>query len=136
MADRVFCIDFGSAFTKVALRADPTADGQLLSPVGAGSAIAFCIPSVIAAERRPGQQPRLEFGSRAADMTEGGDIRVFRNWKRSIFLRPQADGAHRSPLEALLASGEFADLATRFDVPASQVTSLCQMVAAARSMAA
>jgi len=136
MADRVFCIDLGSAFTKVALRADPTADAQLVSPVGASSVVSFCVPTVVALERRPDNKPRYEFGARAADMTSGGDIMVFRNWKKSVFLRPRSDESHHSPLEALLASGELADLATKFDVPAGQIGYLRQMAAAARGMIA
>jgi hypothetical protein len=136
MAERTFCIDMGSAFTKVALRADPAADAQLVSPLGGGSAVAFCVPTVVSVERRADSRQQLEFGPKATGMTDGGGIRVFRNWKKSIFLRPKSDDAHHSPLEALLASGEMADLATRFDVPPAQLHYLRQMAAAARGMAA
>lgn len=135
MADRVFCIDFGSSFTKVGLRTDPAADAQLVSPVGASSVVGFCVPSVVAVERRPDNRPRLEYGARATGMTAGGDVAVYRNWKKSLFLRPR-DGAHHSPLEAMLGSGELADLAARFDVPPAQITYLRQIVAAARGMVA
>ncbi len=134
MADRVFCIDFGSAFTKVALRTDPTADAQLVSPLGASSAVGFCVPSVVAVEWLPDKRQRFEYGVKAADMTTAGNVKVFRNWKKSIFLRPRDDGGHHSALEALLASGELEDLATRFDVPSGQVAHLRQIVATARGM--
>jgi len=98
--------------------------------------VGFCVPSIVAVERRPDNKPRLEFGARAADLTTAGDVTVYRNWKKSIFLRPKADGAHHSPLEAFLASGQLADLATQFDVPPTQLVYLQQMVAAARGMVA
>ena len=46
MADRVFAIDFGSAFTKVALRRDPGADAELLTSPREMVGAEFCIPSV------------------------------------------------------------------------------------------
>ena len=55
MPDRVFCIDFGSAFTKVALRRDPTADSEL---VGCRDAdVEFCVPSFAMALDRRGAKP-------------------------------------------------------------------------------
>lgn len=135
MADRVFSIDLGSSYTKVALRADPTADAQPIAPIGSQGSPAFCVPTVVSVERRPDNRPRLEFGPRAADMTTSGDITVYRNWKKSVFLKPQADG-HHSPLEALLASGELADLAAKFDVTGTQLGYLRQIAAAARGLVA
>jgi hypothetical protein len=134
MADRVFCIDLGSSFTKVALRSDPTADTRLLNPDRVSSLVGFCVPTVVAVERRPNAKPILEFGARAADMTTSGDVTTFVNWKKSLFLRPKADESNHSPLEALLGSGEMLDLATRFNVPAAQVNYLRQMAAAARGL--
>ncbi len=96
----------------------------------------FCVPTVVALERPPGSQLRFEFGSRAADMTTAGDVVVYRNWKKSLFLKPRTDGGHHSPLEAMLASGELSNLATRFDVPQAQLTYLRQLVAAARGLMA
>jgi hypothetical protein len=134
MADRVFCIDLGSSYTKVALRADPSADAQLVAPVGSIGSPAFCVPTVVAVERRPDNRPRLEFGPRAADMTTAGDVTVYRNWKKSVFLTPPAVGGEHSPLEALLASGELGDLAAKFNVTAGQLGYLRQMAAAARGL--
>ena len=120
MADRVFCIDFGSAYTKVALRRDPGADSELVScrTSGVGEAD-FCVPSAVAVNRR-GLKPVPEFGDRAAGMTTGGGIEVFHNWKKSIFLVPGAR-PHQSPLEALLESNELHELAAKYGVAAGQV---------------
>src|SRR5262249_9124931 len=120
MADRVFSIDFGSAFTKVALRRDPGADSELLSSrVNPGDAD-FCFPSTVAVDRR-GAKPVPEFGSRAADLTPGGGIEVYRNWKKAVFLNPSSGKPERSPLEALLQSDELRQLADKFGVIPGQL---------------
>jgi hypothetical protein len=131
MAERVFCIDFGSAYTKVALRRDPTADSELLSWPN----IDFCVPSTVVVDRR-GTKPRLTFGDEAADQKPGGGIEVFRNWKRSVFLSPPAGRATQSPLEALLESDELHQLATKFGVAHGQVAYLQQLVGAAKALVA
>ncbi|WP_439623283.1 hypothetical protein [Gemmata sp.] len=135
MADRVFCIDFGSAYTKVALRRDPGADSTLLAcrPPGVGEA-EFCIPSTVVVDRR-GAKPVPEFGDRAAGMTGGGGIDVHTNWKKSIFVAPGAR-PQQSPLEALLQSPELAELAAKYGVAAGQIGYLNQLVAAARTLVA
>jgi hypothetical protein len=137
MADRVFCIDFGSAYTKVALRRDPSADSELLS--GRTSTTAepnFCFPSTAAVDRR-GPKPIPEFGDRAATMTPGGGVDVYRNWKKWIFL-PHSAGSkpHLNPLEALLQSEELRELATRYGVASSQLVNLQQLVGAAKNLIA
>ncbi len=131
MIDRVFCIDLGSAFTKVALRTDPVADSQVIAPAGAEAGLNFCVPTVVSSERRTGQKPLVQFGA-AADRASTGGVRVYRNWKRNVFLSPSGDSKYHSPMEALLGSSEFSDLATRFDVSSGQVEHLRQMVVSAR----
>jgi hypothetical protein len=131
MADRVFCIDLGSAYTKVALRRDPTADSQLLEFPGVG--VDFWVPTVIAVDRR-GTKPRVAFGDEAADQVEGGGIDVHRNWKRAVFRVPPIGQAGQSPLELLLHSDELQQLASKFGVPRGQVACLQQLVGAARSL--
>jgi hypothetical protein len=131
MAERVFCIDFGSAYTKVALRRDPTADAELLSWAN----VDFCVPSTVAFDTR-GSNRRLTFGEEAAEERGGGGIEVFRNWKRPLFLTPATGGVPRSPLETLLASDELAELATRFGVARGQIGYLQQLVGAARALVA
>jgi hypothetical protein len=135
MADRVFCIDFGSAYTKVALRRDPGADGTLLAcrPAGVGE-VEFCIPSTVVVDRR-GAKPVPEFGDRAAGMLATGGLDVHANWKKSIFLAPGAR-PQQSPLEALLQSPELAELAAKYGVAAGQISHLNQFVAAARTLVA
>lgn len=136
MADRVFCIDFGSAFTKVALRRDPATDSQLLSRRSGVEEADFCIPTTVAVDRR-GTRPVAEFGDRAVDLASGNGVEVYRNWKKSLFLTPgSSKQPHQSPLEALLQSSELQELATRFGVAAGQIGYLQQLVAAAKSLIA
>jgi hypothetical protein len=131
MAERAFCIDFGSAYTKVALRRDPTADSELLTWPN----VDFCVPSTVVVDRR-GMKPRLTFGDEAADQRAGGGIDVFRNWKRSVFLTPTGARVTQSPLETLLESDELLQLATKFGVAHGQIAHLQQLVGAARSLVA
>jgi len=136
MTDKVFCIDLGSAYTKVALRCEPSADSQLIEPLRAAGPAPFCVPTVVSIETGPDAQPRYEFGVKAADGPSSNHIIVHRNWKKSLFLDPPAEGTQHSQLEALLASREMADLAIRFAVPPTRIEHLRQMVAAARGVIA
>jgi hypothetical protein len=135
MADRVFCIDFGSAYTKVALRRDPSADSELLAGRGGTTSEAnFCIPSTVAVDRR-GPKPVPEFGERVASWQTGGGIDVYRNWKKSIFVSPSpTTKSLQSPLEALLQSEELRDLATKYGVASGQINHLQQLVGAAKHL--
>ena len=135
MADRVFCIDFGSAYTKVALRRDPTADSSLLSSRTAAAGEAdFCIPSTVAVDRR-GLKAIPEFGDRAAGLTSGGGIEVYRDWKKLLFKVPGAR-PQQSPLESLLQSPELMELAGKYGVAVGQLSYLHQLVVAAKSLIA
>jgi hypothetical protein len=135
MAERVFCIDFGSAFTKVALRRDPTADSALLACSGAD--VDFWIPTVVLVDRR-GAEPRLEFGAQAAGRATGGGIDVYTDFKKHLFTPvPPAAGKHAlSPLDALFLSTEFESLAAKYSVLPPQIEALRVMVASARTLIA
>jgi hypothetical protein len=137
MADRIFCIDFGSAYTKVALRRDPGADSELLTRRSKASSEAdFCFQTTVAVDRR-GPKAIPEFGDRAAGLSPGGGIDVYRNWKKALFL-PQTASArsNQSPLDAFLQSEELHELASKYGVAPSQLTNLQQLVGAAKNLIA
>jgi hypothetical protein len=137
MADRVFCIDFGSAYTKVALRRDPSADSELLSSRSRTTAEPdFCFSTTVAVNRR-GPKPVPEFGEMATNRTPTGGFDVYRNWKKWIFL-PQTTSSkpQQSPLETLLESQELRELAVKYGVASSQLTSMQQLVGAAKNLIA
>ncbi len=131
MAERVFSIDFGSAYTKVALRRDPTADSALL----ACADVEFFVPTVVAVDRR-GAVPKLEFGDRAIDIKPGGGIDVYTNFKKDLFtnLVSAPDKPLLTPLDALLQSDEFAALASKYSVLPHQVAALQTMAGSARAL--
>ncbi len=135
MAERVFCVDFGTAYTKVALRRDPTADSTLLACAGAD--LDFWVPTVVTVDRC-GAEPVVEFGHIAADRTAGGGIDRYTNFKRDLFTNPAptAGAPSAPPLDALLGSDEFAALAAKYHVPPYQVAALRSMVGAARTLIA
>lgn len=132
MAERVFCIDFGSAFTKVALRRDPTADSALVACDGG---LDFWLPTVVAVDRR-GAEPRLEFGDRAATLIAGGGIDVFTDFKKHLFAMqaPSPGKPALPPLDALLQSAEFEQLAAKYEVSGVQVSALRQLATSARAL--
>src|SRR5262245_57889938 len=130
MAEHVFCIDFGSAYTKIALRRHPAADSQLLVLPNVG--IDFLIPSAVAVDRRT--KPRVLFGDDAVSQIAGSGIDVYENWKKHLFLTPTPKTVSQPPLEAFLQSEELVQLAAKHDVPASQIAYLQQLVTAARAL--
>ena len=100
MAERVFSIDFGSAYTKIANSSrDPTADSTLLACEGAE--FDFWVPTVVAVDVA-GKEPRLEFGDRAMDIKPGGGIDVYANFKQDLFANPAPtpDKPLLSPVDA------------------------------------
>jgi hypothetical protein len=79
------CIDFGSAYTKIALRSDWDCTTKLLGDKKLNlEDLHFCVPSVVACDQRT-NKTRWAWGLQAVDLKEGGGIKVFRNWKRHFF---------------------------------------------------
>ncbi|MCZ2342389.1 MAG: hypothetical protein LC104_11420 [Bacteroidales bacterium] len=138
MADRVFCIDFGSAFTKVALRADPSATTELIKLPGAwglgGSD--FCFPSMVAINRRDPANQRCVFGQDVVDLKTGNGIDVYRNWKKWLFqdVSDSATGSALSPLMTLLHSEEFHRLAASYGVSPAEGRFLRQIISAGEEL--
>ncbi len=82
--EAVLCIDFGSAYTKIALRSDWNEGATLirgtpLSPVETN----FCIPSAVARVESKGGA-RWAFGEAAAQQRPGDGITIYRHWKARL----------------------------------------------------
>ena len=135
MSERVFCIDFGSAYTKVALRRDPGAQAELINnPTRRAAELDFCVPSVALVDRT-GKQHRAEFGPAVFGRREGNGINIYHNWKRYLFADVTTAGEIAvPPLDALLQSDPFRQLAERFGVTGAQVGHLQQLVSNARGL--
>ena len=115
MADRVFCIDFGSAFTKVGLRRDPGAEAE--------TADQFC-PGP---RRRRGFLLAISGGDRSQFGKADNRVRVrrpstqkrersknsYQNWKKWVFNEPGPAVESSAPLDTLLHSEDFRQLADR-----------------------
>ena len=129
MVERVFCVDFGSAYTKVALRRDPQARGEL---VACADIAELWAPTVVAADWSTGEA-RLDFGYKAAGIKPGGPIKVYTDFKKDLF-STAVDASGPPPLDALLQSEEFAALAAKYNVLPSQVAGLRMMTGAARAI--
>ncbi|MDF1752913.1 MAG: hypothetical protein P1U89_09085 [Verrucomicrobiales bacterium] len=80
-------IDFGAAYTKIALRKEPDSTTQLLNHeklrLDEGH---VCIPSIVAWRE---SDDRWIFGGDAVDIQAGNGIHVFRNWKPVLFAPPE-----------------------------------------------
>lgn len=134
MADRVFCIDFGSAYTKVALRRDPGADAELIrSGFATADEADFCFPSAVAVERR-GAKTVAVCGPEAMGRPLGGGVHV--NWKKKVFASEPGQPPRKPPLELFLESAEVADAAAKYGVTPAQLVHLQNVVANARALAA
>jgi hypothetical protein len=136
MANWVFCIDFGSAYTKVALRRHPGADAELLRPdfrmVGVPD---FCFPSAIGVERQ-GTRNVAVCGASAMGRPPGGGLRLHTNWKKKVFSSAEpGQPPQKPPLDAFLESPELLELAGRYGVTPDQVVHLQNVVANARALA-
>lgn len=132
MAERVFCIDLGSEYTKVGLRRDPSADGQLVNDTGIEDTD-FCYPSVIVVDRS-GSSPVAEFGKKAAGRKASNGIEVKSNWKQDLFTSAGPDEPTATPLETFLRSDDLTRLAGQHGISPAQLGQLRQMVTAAREL--
>ena len=85
------CVDFGSSYTKVAIRIGW--DGFTVLgdnwPM-ASRELTFCIPSVVAKVDRGGESEWL-VGVDAANLAPGDGVTIYRNWKATLFEEPQKD---------------------------------------------
>lgn len=136
MPERVFCVDFGSAYTKVALR---TANEDTTDVVRCSDLTEeFWAPTVVAADWSKGDQPRLEYGFKAADIRPdpAKRIAVYTNFKKDLFAPPPSETAAAlvHPLDALFNSEEFEALAVKYAVLPNWVAGLRTMAGAARRM--
>ena len=81
----VVCVDFGSSYTKVAIRIGwdgftVLADNWSM----ASEELTFCIPSVVAKVRH-GSESEWLVGVDAANQPPGEDVTIYRNWKATLF---------------------------------------------------
>src|SRR5262245_11925425 len=98
MLDCVFCVDFGSAYTKVALRPAAQDAAELLrcdEP-----AVELWAPTVLAVEW-VGSEPKMKFGYEAAGIRPSSTIAVLTNFKKDLFAAA-AEVPAQPPLDALL----------------------------------
>ncbi len=130
MLDCAFCIDFGSAYTKVSLRPGAQNPAALLRCDDA--AVELWAPTVVAVEWAKGEQ-RMEFGYKAAGVRPGGNIAVFTDFKKDLFAPPTPETPAQPPLDALLQSAEFDVLAAKYGVLPPEVAGLRNLIASARA---
>ena len=137
----VFCIDFGSAFTKVALRRSPGKPSELIEysrEQVTQEEINFLVPTLVVEDlRRP--EAKYICGAAAVDLKPEAKIVVHRNWKGKLFTeplqlaaKPAAPAISKSdPLIKLLGSSRFLKLAADMNVSSDRIKALHQLVAAA-----
>lgn len=87
----VVCVDFGSSYTKVAIRMGwdgftVLADNWSM----ASEELTFCIPSVVAKVNR-GSESEWLVGVDAANQPPGDGVTIYRNWKSTLFDEPAYD---------------------------------------------
>jgi hypothetical protein len=84
----VLCVDFGSAYTKVALRPDEDSPADVVQERAlAFDDEMFCVPSVVAGP--VGDWSRLSCGLNAVGLKDTAEVKVYRNWKRQLLAAPE-----------------------------------------------
>jgi len=97
------CIDLGSAFTKIGVRAEPNQTSQLLMDRGQEAAYQICIPSLAA--NKVGTN-RWAFGWEVLDYQETDTIKLHQNWKARLFDIDKVDLAYDIPIDGKMDEAE------------------------------
>ncbi len=82
--ERLLCIDFGSSYTKVAVREDWNGATRLIETGHPEESYSFCIPSTVARVTRRGKDAWL-IGMDALSQSPGHNVAVYQNWKSDLF---------------------------------------------------
>ena len=141
MADGLFCIDFGSAYTKVSIRRGRRTNAEMLSdPEHTTDELNICVPSAVVIDAT-GTPPRYTFGLPTESRRSGGSITVRRNWKKELFFPPHEEASAPAPtprpatrLERLVHSDAFRLLAEQHRVTQAELHSLQRLVIHATSL--
>lgn len=137
MSDRVFCIDFGSAYTKVALRRNPRERSELVHDpsLSLDDGLNVCIPTVLVVDTNTPAYSTTWGMSAANDPASGDGLKVWRNWKKELYeATPTTRPPGVSRLAAFLKSTELRELAGRHEISGDQIDRLRQLVAAAAGL--
>ncbi|MBX9582105.1 MAG: hypothetical protein K2X87_17505 [Gemmataceae bacterium] len=139
MSDRLFCIDFGSAYTKVGLRPGAWSNSDVVTnPALTLDGLRFCHPSAVFVDNTV-SPARPAFGEEALGLPEGPRRRRHLNWKKKLLAATAADLAdppatNPARVVALVESDRFARLAGEFRVSAAEVVHLRKLVSHAAGM--
>lgn len=140
MADGLFCIDFGSAYTKVALRRGRRTNSEMVAYTReAEDDFKVCVPSAVIVNH--GAAPQYTFGRATETRRSSSTVKVYRNWKKELFRPSPAVPAAPAPvprsmtrLESLLHSTHFQKLADQYGVTPAQQYSLKRLAIHATSL--
>jgi hypothetical protein len=143
MPDGAFCIDFGSAYTKVSLRRAKRTNSDLVNIPDEAEELSVCVPSAAVADYTAGQ-PKYTFGRAAAGRRGDGLIKPRTNWKKELFAAPLPGTSAvppstpiyrpRTRMEWLILSKEFRKLAEKYEVAEADLFSLRRLVVDAISL--
>jgi len=114
---RILAIDLGSAYTKIAVRQDWNAQGNLFHDLPlAAPDVDFCIPSVVARTERGGGTTWM-IGSPAAAEVPGDGVTIYRYWKARLFSPEPGAEAARDEMGSSFdadASTDYREVAVHF----------------------
>jgi len=88
--ETLICIDFGSSYTKVAVRNEWNEPTTPLHDLGADSAFSFCIPSTVACIDTSNRSKWL-IGEDALSQAPGPNVRLYQNWKGHLLSEVDSD---------------------------------------------
>lgn len=96
---KIICIDFGSAYTKIAMRSSLEKGSRLVEDHPLASEPTYCVPSVVARVTRGGRT-RWAVGEAAAALSPGDGVDIHRYWKAKLF-DPAVSGLKREHLNEI-----------------------------------
>ena len=101
--ERILCIDFGSTYTKVAVREDWSGDSELLGGLSEDPGFDYCFPSTVACVERKSGQKRWLIGTDAQKLTPDGRVRIYQNWKKELFSRGRLSSEYETVATAFFS---------------------------------
>lgn len=81
--EKLLCIDFGSSYTKVAVREDWNSATRLIESGHPDESYSYCIPSTVARVTRRGKDTWL-IGMDALNQSPADNVAVYQNWKSDL----------------------------------------------------
>jgi len=93
---QILGIDFGSTYTKVAVREEWTGESELLGDFNSDPLFNFCYPTTVACVTKKSGKKKWLTGEEALELLPGEGVRIYQNWKQNLFLGDELDAEYET----------------------------------------